>query len=97
MKMQANLWQGRSRNYGNSQTTTTMRGAGKGEGQTILTACLSAGSRDNTSVLIVAFPALGLAFVTLSITLLSELVASKKEGANNIAVVDDVTRALANE
>jgi hypothetical protein len=48
-------------------------------------------------VLIAAFLASGLAFKPLSSTSLLELVASKKLGANNIAVVDGVNRALAYE
>jgi hypothetical protein len=62
-----------------------------------LTACLDAGLRDNMSVLIVAFLVSGLAVVTPSSALVLELVALKKEGANTIAVVDGVTRALAYE
>jgi hypothetical protein len=64
-------------------------------GDKLLTACLDTGLKDNMSVLIVAFPASGLAVVTPSSALLSESAAPKKEGANNIAVVDGVTRALA--
>ena len=43
-------------------------------GDKLLTACLEAGSRDIMSVLIVTFPALGLAYTptSLSITLLLE-------------------------
>jgi serine/threonine protein phosphatase PrpC len=66
-------------------------------GDKLLTTCLNTGLRDNMSVLIVAFLELGLAFAPLSSTLLLELVASKKEGANNTAVVDGVTRVLAYE
>jgi serine/threonine protein phosphatase PrpC len=66
-------------------------------GDKLLTMCLDAGSRDNISVLIVAFPALGMAFAPLWTTSLSELVASKKEVVNIIAMVDGVTRALAYE
>ncbi len=62
-----------------------------------MTACLDAGLRDNMSVLIVAFLVSGLAVVTPSSALVLELVALKKEGANTIAVVDGVTRALAYE
>ncbi len=63
----------------------------------LLTTCLDAGLRDNMSVLIVAFAASGLAAVTPSSASLSELAAPKKEGANNIAVVDGITGALAYE
>ncbi len=66
-------------------------------GDKLLTACLNAGSRDNMSVLIMAFLASGLAVVTFLSALLLELAAPKKEGANNIAVVNGVTRALAYE
>ncbi len=66
-------------------------------GDKLLTACLDAGSRDNMSVLIVAFLASGLTVTTPLSALLSELAEPKKEGANNIAVVDGVTRALAYE
>ncbi len=66
-------------------------------GDKLLTACLDAGLRDNMSVLIVAFPASGLAVVTPSSASVSELAAPKKEGDNNIAVVDGVTRELAYE
>ncbi len=66
-------------------------------GDKLLTVCLDAGSRDNMSVLIVAFPASGLAFMPLLSTSLLESVASKKEGANNIVVVDGVARELAYE
>jgi serine/threonine protein phosphatase PrpC len=47
-------------------------------GDKLLTACLDAGSRDNMSVLIMAFPASGLAIVTPSSALLSELAAPKR-------------------
>ncbi len=66
-------------------------------GDELLTACLDAGSRDNMSVLIMAFPASGLAIMTPSSASLSELAARIKEGANNIAMVDGVTRVLAYE
>ncbi len=66
-------------------------------GDKLSTGCLNAGSRDNMSVLIVAFLASGLAIMTPLSALLSELVSPKKEGSNNIAMVDGVTRALAYE
>ena len=66
-------------------------------GDELLTACLKAGSRDNMSVLIVAFPASGLASTPLSNTSFSESTALKRENATDIVVVDDVTRALAYE
>ncbi len=66
-------------------------------GDKLLTACLDSGSRDNMPVLIMAFPASGLAVVTPLSALLSELAALNKEGANNNAAVDGVTRALAYE
>ena len=66
-------------------------------GEKLLTVCLKAGSRDNMSVLIVAFPASGLASTPLSSTSFSESAALKRENATDIAVFDDVTRALAYE
>ena len=66
-------------------------------GDELLTACLKAGSRDNMSVLILAFPASGLASMPLSSASFSESVALNREDATDIAVVDDVTRALAYE
>ena len=68
-------------------------------GDELLAACLEAGSRDNMSVLIVAFPASGLACTPtpLSSTSLTESEALKRVDADNIAAVDDVTRALAYE
>jgi hypothetical protein len=66
-------------------------------GDKLLTTCLDTGSRDNMSVLIVAFPASGMAFTPPLSTPLLESAASKKEGANNIAMVDGVIRALAYE
>ena len=68
-------------------------------GDELLAACLEAGSRDNMSVLIVAFPASGLACTPtpLSSTSLTESKALKRVDADNIAAVDDVTRALAYE
>jgi hypothetical protein len=82
-----------------TMTTTNSR---RGEvlarvGDKLLTACLDAGSRDDMSVLMMAFPALGLAFVPLSTTSLLESAASRKEGANIITMVDGVTMALAYE
>ena len=66
-------------------------------GEELLTACLKAGSRDNMSVLIVAFQASGMASTPLSSTSFSESAALKRENATDIAVFDDVTRALAYE
>ena len=68
-------------------------------GGKLLNACLEAGSRDNMSVLIVAFPASGLAYTPtlLPSNSLLESAALKREDANNIAAVDDVTRVLAYE
>jgi serine/threonine protein phosphatase PrpC len=66
-------------------------------GDELLAACLNAGSRDNMSVLIVAFPASCLVSALLSSASLSELAASKRVDDNNIAAVENVTRALAYE
>jgi serine/threonine protein phosphatase PrpC len=66
-------------------------------GEELLTACLKAGLRDNMSVLIVAFPASGMASAPLSSTSFLESAALKRENATDIAVFDDVTRALAYE
>jgi len=67
-------------------------------GDELLAACLNAGSRDNMSVLIVAFPASGLSSAPLSSASMSELAALKREGADYNAAVEDVTvRALAYE
>jgi hypothetical protein len=66
-------------------------------GDKLLTSMPQRWIEDNMPVLIVAFLASGLAFAPLLSTLLSELLASKKDSANNIAVVDGVIRALAYE
>ena len=67
-------------------------------GDELLAACLNAGSRDNMSVLIVAFPGSGLTSRPLAKTSMLETAALKRERADNIASVDDVTvRALAYE
>ena len=66
-------------------------------GEELLTACLKAKSRDNMSVLIMAFPASGMASTPLSSTAFLESAALKRENATDIAMFDDVTRALAYE
>lgn len=64
-------------------------------GDELLADCLKAGSRDNISVLIVAFPVSGLASLPLSKTSMLEMAELKSEGADEFAPVDVTVRALA--
>jgi serine/threonine protein phosphatase PrpC len=66
-------------------------------GDELLAACLIAGSRDNMSVLIVAFPGSGLASLPLSKTSMLEMAELKSERADKFAPVDVTVRALAYE
>jgi hypothetical protein len=59
-------------------------------GDDLLAICLDAGSRDNMSVLIVAFPASGLAHVDLPLCVTPSL-ATIGNNSNPLPVVDDAT------